>query len=465
MSTGVRAIHRAHLEFLSQYDGVLPDEQLSAVWAKVIGEIGQDNCSVLYVMGLAGYAVMLELGITSDDGSPVIVNVHGGGGESIVEDSIKVEPFDLMDETAAKAYFADLFYATPLQSSLDDIWASVGDLHPSEKIDAAIQVAVDHLDADTELGASEQVDDGELAAKVNKADRRREAKKRSKARKKWSGKLETALANPELDTLSPEQRQIFTAVRDLFRELQHQVSTECLLDALFESDFNADAASDRIFTNLSSPTSESSGDKEHSKEGPFTKMKKDKLHGTSPIPSPTVKEGEKVEPVFYSYFLLDHYLAKLRHNNRGIILNGASGCIEFGGMEMGDIATRQCTGTVNNTGGLVVKIDLHGLTSRPCWEVVMSSLEYYRNVLRVASTRCTTDGKTKNRLTLTVRDTRWRDFKYVQVLYVVGRGVHSSSKRPVLRRMVLQVLGEFTFPIEVHPFKENDGEIQIVLKA
>ncbi|KAJ1440598.1 hypothetical protein B484DRAFT_443306 [Ochromonadaceae sp. CCMP2298] len=456
MST-MHSIHRAHLEYLSQYDGVLEDEALEAVWAKVLLQIGEEKCSVLYVMGLAGYEVMRELGLESEIGAPVVVNVSPNGA-NIVEDSIKVEPFDLMDEAAAKQYFLALF-ASWKQSTLVEIWDSLGvggELHSSEKMDAAIQIAVDRLDAD-DLG--EKADDGELAAKLSKADRRRESKKRSKARKKWTGELETALAHPKLACLSVQQREMFTALRDLFRDMRHQVSTDCLLDALYEKHFNADAASDLIFQNMSSApigTNESSLDRHTpSKMGVFTKMAKKSKCTSGLLSTGTVEKEE--EPEWYSYFLLDHYLAKLRHNNRGIIVHGEGGCIEFGGMETGEIATRQWTGTVNNTGGLVVSIDLHGLTRRPCWEVVTSSLVYYRNVLRVSSNPSARH--------MTVRDSRYSTVQYIQVQYIVGRGVHSPSAVPVLRRMVLQVLSEFAYPIEVHPYKDNDGEIQIVLKA
>jgi hypothetical protein len=357
-------------------------------------------------------------------------------------------------------YFARLFSIALDEAVLRELWcesqASMrGD--SAEVLYYAIDLAAARLERD------EAENDFELACRLQKAERRRESKRRSKQKKKALtapiGGTQSSAAN----CLSQRDKAAYRVLCEVLGNSKHIFGDNVIIGALLDCGGDANVAAERLLfgDDLDSAAHDGPGLQAHQ-----TIAHEARDHGPPPpatLPSMRTSHVSN-EQLLIIQPLLDHCLRHLRSRNPGVQVVLEQDFLLFKG-------TQRPLARTDSPTELLMDIDLHGIMRKPAVDILQSSLLYYYNLLgtKALDAMCSRDecavvaesnGSRRNRALQDLGTT----IKCITIVYVVGQGVHSPGAVPILRNTFMRELDEYWSMFEHGIDASNEGQIFVKVR-
>ena len=376
---------------------------------------------------------------------------------------------DAWNEDAAKFYFLGLFTHSLDTVYLNNLWQSINTtlLSPQEKINWAVEAAVAVIERN--VLKDRENEDVLLASNMIKADRRREAKKRNKDRKRSMKTMEEFSTTKLGKSLSSEEMSAFMTVKEILGNTFFRHTPETIVSVLLKFNYDINLSIDQLLINDDSKEQPNTGTTLLVQDIPIMKVSSVQDHNESNLP--TMRSRTATDVALLSMQpLLDHFIRHLQSRNPGIIAQWEDDCMIYKGIREGLRLT-------SNPCELTVSIDLHGQTRKPAVDILQSSILYYHNmllagrfnpcILEAATSDLIYSGSNKKVGTTTGNNSKhpkYLDIKSILIIYVVGQGIHSVGAVPVLRNTFMRELQEFWSVFDYGIDTENSGSVYVRVK-
>lgn len=372
---------------------------------------------------------------------------------------------DVWDEDSAKLYFFGLFIHSLDTVYLNNLWHSINTtlLSPQEKINWAVEAAVAVIERN--VLKDREHEDALLASNMIKADRRREAKKRNKDRKRSMKTMEEFSTTKLGKSLSYEEMNAFMTVKEILGTTFFQHTPETIVSVLLKFNYDINLSIDQLLINDDRKELTNTDTTTLLVEDiPEMKVSSVQDHNESNLP--TMRSRTATDVALLSMQpLLDHFIRHLQSRNPGILAQWEDDCMIYKGMREGLRLT-------SNPCELTVSIDLHGQTRKPAVDILQSSILYYHNmllagrfnpsILEAATADLIYSGSNKKvGTTNNSKHPKSLDIKSILIIYVVGQGLHSVGAVPVLRNTFMRELQEFWSGFDYGIETENSGSVYV----
>jgi hypothetical protein len=353
-------------------------------------------------------------------------------------------------------YFARLFSIALDEAVLRELWcesqASMGG-DSAEVLYYAIDLAAARLERD------EAENDFELACRLQKAERRRESKRRSKQKKKALAAPIGGIQSTAANCLSQRDKAAYRVLCEVLGDSKHIFGDNVIIGALLDCGGEANVAAERL---LFGEEPDSASDVGLRSAQPVAHVTTD----DGPLPPATIPSMRTShvsnEQLLIIQPLLDHCLRHLKSRNPGIQVVLEQDFLLFKG-------TQRPLARTDSPTELVMDIDLHGITRKPAVDILQSSLLYYYNLLgtKTLDAMCSRDecavAAESSRRNRAVQDLS-TTIKCITIVYMVGQGVHSPGAVPILRNTFMRELDEYWSMFEHGIDASNEGQIFVKVR-
>jgi hypothetical protein len=296
--------------------------------------------------------------------------------------------------------------------------------------------------------------DAALASSIQKAERRRASKQRSRERKVAAKETTSIALSAALHSLSTVEKDAYMAIRGILEGEWIKYGDQRIVAALKEHKCDVAGALDSLL--LSSGKENSSVQSLQSSQTNIKpELSRDRVIIDCVLPSirqsiASPKELGAMRPLF------DHYVTHIRSRNPGIQVRYDQDFLLY-------VGHQQQFSLTENPSELRRDIDLHGLTKKPALDVLQSSLLYYHELLA--------PGKLEHHLSATAlvppvygKSTFPGRVNAIVVVYVVGQGLHSPGAIPILRNTFVRELSQYWSMFESFIDPANAGQILVKVK-